>query len=169
MTTVKLIDGTEADSNSEAWRRDNERRLLSHAAMIPIAGCWIWLGAMGGNGYGSTWLTGRVVGAHRAAWLVWRGEIPSGKHVCHRCDVRQCINPDHLFLGTRTENMRDAVSKGRIGHHTARLTFKDAEAIRGSQARGVELAKRYGVSQNIICNIRSGRSYRRRHVLGDPS
>lgn len=163
---VTLIDGREVSSDSEAWRRRDADRLLSHVTMIPIAGCWVWIGAMDGRGgYGSAWLRGRVMGAHKAAYQTWVGDIPNGLHVCHRCDVRSCINPAHLFLGDRSQNMRDAASKGRIGHHCAKLTFEQAQAIRASKARGVDLARDYGVSQNIICNLRAGRYYRRAHAL----
>lgn len=142
------------------------QRLMRSVSMVPIAGCWLWTGAMKSNGYGDTWLRDRVVSAHRAMFELHFGPIPIGKHVCHRCDVRACVNPQHLFLGTRADNMRDAAAKGRIGHHCAKLSFDDAEAIRASSARGADLSRRYGVSQNVICNIRAGRSYRRRHALG---
>lgn len=165
MTTVTLIDGRQVDTASEYWRRRDAERLLSRVSMIPIAGCWIWTGAIAQGGYASVWLRGRVVGAHKAAYLTWIGDIPAGKNVCHRCDVRCCINPYHLFLGDQFENMRDAALKGRIGHHCAKLTFEQAQEIRSSQGRGVDIARQYGVSQNILCNLRAGRSYRRHHAL----
>lgn len=143
------------------------KRLMRNVSMVPIAGCWLWTGAMKSNGYGDTWLHGRVVSAHRAMFELHFGAIPIGKDVCHRCDVRACVNPHHLFLGSRADNMRDAAKKGRLGHQCAKLSFDDAEAIRASSERGIDISRRYGVTQNVICNIRAGRYYRRRHALGN--
>ena len=74
----------------------------------PNTGCWLWLGFISPDGYGT-----RL--AHRRAWELARGPIPDGMLVCHRCDVRHCVNPDHLFLGTHLDNMRDMIRKGRGG------------------------------------------------------
>lgn len=82
----------------------------------PNSGCWLWLGPVKigrRQGYGQFTLEGKTVGAHRAAWRLFRGTIPDGLFVCHKCDVRTCVNPDHLFLGTHVDNMVDMESKGR--------------------------------------------------------
>lgn len=77
-------------------------------------GCWLWQGFIHAMGYGDACYRGKNHRVHRAMWIVTRGAIPSGMHVCHTCDVRHCINPDHLWLGTNRENIRDAAAKGRI-------------------------------------------------------
>lgn len=140
-------------------------RLMKKVVQIPIAGCWVWTGAIKDNGYGDAWLNGRVTGAHRAMFELHHGPIAAGLHICHRCDVRCCVNPHHLFAGTRHENMRDASAKGRIGHHCAKLSDAQADEIRRSGAKGVDLARRFGVSQNIISRLRSGDSYRSPRAL----
>lgn len=81
-------------------------------------GCWIWTGHVTRNGYGSIGVTfnrgrARYIGAHRASWMAFRGEIAAGLCVCHHCDVPLCVNPDHLFLGTLKDNTRDMIAKGR--------------------------------------------------------
>lgn len=78
----------------------------------PNTGCWLWLGGTQKAGYGFFKYAGEVT-AHRSAWRLYRGDIPYGLHVLHRCDVRQCVNPEHLFLGTQSDNMKDMAAKGR--------------------------------------------------------
>jgi hypothetical protein len=80
---------------------------------VPESGCWLWLGSVSAFGHGWFW-TGKVNDwAHRWSWRLFRGEIPEGMCVLHRCDVASCVNPAHLFLGTMAENVYDMVSKGR--------------------------------------------------------
>jgi hypothetical protein len=81
--------------------------------------CWLWTGYVQSNGYAKTWYQGRVQWAHRIAWQEANGPIPEGMFVCHRCDVRRCVRPDHLFLGTQRDNMQDAVAKGRTAKGAA--------------------------------------------------
>lgn len=75
--------------------------------------CWLWL-ASGADGYGSFMVKGKYWRVHRWAYERFVGSIPNGLFVCHKCDVRNCVNPAHLFLGTNTDNMRDASRKGRL-------------------------------------------------------
>lgn len=80
----------------------------------PNSGCWLWTGALTGQrGYGSMYADGKHVTAHRISYLLHKGNIEDGLDICHTCDVCPCVNPDHLFKGTRAENMQDCVAKGR--------------------------------------------------------
>lgn len=83
---------------------------------IPEAGCWVWVNALDGVGYGSfrDQNKGTTKRAHRAAYEAYYGPIPDGAWVLHRCDNRACCNPHHLFLGSRRDNIDDAVKKGRL-------------------------------------------------------
>jgi hypothetical protein len=79
-------------------------------------GCWLWNGASTGGkcgGYGELKVSGKVVYAHRYAWLLTHGSLPENLEVAHRCDNRKCCRPDHLFLATHVENMHDMIKKGR--------------------------------------------------------
>ena len=80
---------------------------------ITESGCWIWMAGRFDTGYGSFWLNGTDVRAHRVAYELYVGAIPEGMWVLHRCDIRECVNPDHLFLGTHQDNMDDMARKGR--------------------------------------------------------
>lgn len=84
----------------------------------PNSGCWLWTGNCYPNGYGQISINYKSCLAHRYSWTVKYGAIPDGLWVLHRCDVKKCVNPDHLFLGTNSDNQKDAIAKGiKIGLH----------------------------------------------------
>lgn len=86
---------------------------MDRVEMVPFSGCWYWAGATNGR-YGKLKLAGRLEYAHRVSYQTHYGPVPEGLMVLHRCDEPLCVNPDHLFLGTQTENMRDCIAKGRF-------------------------------------------------------
>lgn len=100
-------------------RKDPQERLLSLCIPEPNSGCWLWLGAIATSGYGRIGVGYKNEGtrgtdqAHRVAYKMFIGPIPNGADVCHQCDNRICINPDHLFVGTRQDNVDDMMRKER--------------------------------------------------------
>jgi len=82
--------------------------------------CWIWMGSVMGRGYGQAYWHGHCIGAHRVAWELTNGPIPSGMCVCHMCDNPPCCNPAHLFLGSQKDNMQDGIRKGRVNNEEHR-------------------------------------------------
>jgi hypothetical protein len=106
-------------------------------------GCWLWTGAINPKGYAKMRFEGRAVDAHRVSWNLHRGSIPDGLFVLHRCDVRHCVNPEHLFLGTHQDNMDDMQAKGRHRcnpttgeRHWSRLRPKDFHESRAGERNG---------------------------------
>ena len=126
--------------------------------------CWEWTAALCDKGYGRFGIKRKVVSAHRLS-VILDGRDPTGLFVCHHCDNTKCVRPDHLFLGTQQDNMRDMLSKKR--NRTApnrpmqrRLIDVQIHEIRNSKMSQRELSRQYNVSQNTIFDIIHRHTYR---------
>ncbi len=100
---------------------------------IPVTetGCWLWIASYSTKGYGRIGFLGRSEKAHRISWMIAYGPVPEDKHVLHKCDTRCCVNPDHLFLGTNLDNIKDRDSKGRTARgERCRLSKRYKPTIR---------------------------------------
>jgi len=102
------------------WQRPPIQSRYIAKVTVGHDGCWGWVGSIDHFGYGQIQHEGKVQPAHRVSWVLARGPIPDGLCVLHRCDNPPCTNPEHLFLGTKKDNMMDAARKGRIARQIAR-------------------------------------------------
>lgn len=148
-----------------------------------VSGCWEWNGSKR-RGYGRTTAgsrtdgTRRTVSAHRLSYELHNGAIPDGYEVCHKCDNPSCINPDHLFVGTRQDNIDDRERKGRnvvfVGEEQPRtkLTKKAVKDARWERAyKGTSfqaLANKYGVSKKTMQNAINGVTWRCVSYMPEP-
>ncbi len=152
------------------WSKVNKDGPMAH---IPKLGkCWVWMASLN-SGYGQMQLSNprRVELAHRISWSLHFGNI--GKCVLHKCDNPRCVKPEHLFEGTRTENMTDKIAKGRqtIGEANgpSKLTTKQVHEIIQRRKKTGEyhrvIAKDYGVSRELVRDIVNGKAWR--HIKSD--
>ncbi len=147
--------------------REGLRQKLERKKTIDENGCWIWPEGIDTQGYGQMRVFGVLVRVSRISYQLYKGAITDGKFVCHTCDVRACINPAHLWLGTASDNMQDMIKKGRQrkadkrggNNSNARFTEEDVIYIRHSLLSASELAAIYNTRANTIKRIRSGQRW----------
>lgn len=168
----KLYVSGGSDRNAESHIAN---RLANGLDSAEDGQCWEWMRTISNRGYGKLTVKGRGAYAHRLAFELGSGSsIPDGVDVCHRCDNPRCINPSHLFIGSRSDNMKDCFQKGRSSvlaiessfpgerNPSAKLTSSDVVVIRELLTAGItqaEIALRFGVSQAQISNIKRGKSW----------
>lgn len=129
-------------------------RITSDKSMYKTEdGCWIWDGGTAGD-YGKVRFNGKTLSTHKASFITFNGEVPKGKWVCHSCDNPLCINPDHLFLGSPSDNRRDCVQKKRMAlgqdHKWAKLTNIQIDEVRKLKQEGMSY---YRLSRIFDCSV----------------
>ena len=146
------------DSFDEKWKLDK------------TTGCWMWTASINRDGYGQIGVNRKNTKAHRVSYELNKGPIPEGQCVCHTCDTPSCVNPDHLFLGTPSENVADMVEKGRLKDNSGRnnpaskLTEAKVLDIRARYAAGdttqAAIARRFGINASSVGHIVTRHTWR---------
>lgn len=135
--------------------------------------CWNWTGSHNrnkwGKRYGTIQMGEKNMLAHRVSYEIFKKAIPKGKIICHQCDNESCVNPDHLWIGTYSDNMQDMIQKGRgnflskENNVSSKLSNSDVEKIRELKIEGMmvkDIASLFKVSRQTIGNILHGRNWR---------
>jgi len=143
------------------------RFIQFNSNLCPAKGCWLWKPYRQSSGYGQIRCDGKMTLAHRLSWVAHNGPIPQGLRVLHKCHNRPCVNPDHLFLGTQKDIVKDPMAKQRMYWNLAhthsraprlrKLTDDDVRFIRKSDWKLRELADMFGCSITNISLIISGK------------
>jgi len=155
------------------YNRYNAPPLLSRY-VVDDNDCWIYQGEIGRHGYGVVTIGQRRDGdrrrvqAHRYFYESLRSAIPDGLFCCHKCDVRACVNPDHIFLGTQQDNISDMMAKGRNGltgakgerNGFAKIDAETAKLVKIAHGTNKDVAERFGITPSSAQAIRSGRNWR---------
>ena len=140
-----------------------KERIEQNVVRVPESGCWIWDGAVSSSGYGKLRSKYTQHTAHKVSYEVFKGPIQPGKYVCHHCDVRACVNPEHLFLGSPKENQQDMAKKMRHAYGdkngNSKLSEDQAKSIlsmRNSGKTKTSVGDAFGVSRVAVAKIWSG-------------
>lgn len=151
---------------SEVIYCSNQCYIEAKCRINEMTGCWEWVGTLDKNSYGQCSRDNERI-ASRLAYKTYKGSIPKGYSVCHKCDVTFCVNPNHLFLGTQKDNMQDMYSKRRNAkgesHGRSKLTEEQVLAIIHDTRKQTIIAAEYGIARGQICSIKSGKKWK--HVF----
>lgn len=157
---------------------------LKSASEISDNGCWNWKKTINSAGYGNVWFRGKLWVAHRVSFLIFRGEFNPNRMVCHTCDNRKCINPEHLFLGDAFQNCQDAIRKGRAkitvsrgeASPNAKLSWHVVGLIRKSSLGSHKLSQMLGLRRDLVVSVKNNRVWReetkhlpQKEVISTPS
>jgi hypothetical protein len=166
-----LKRGDVFDHGDRMVAQGNAEQRFHQKYSINENGCWIWIAGTRANSKGVAyprhWTDDKKsIGAHRFSFELINGQIPKGMYVCHKCDTPLCVNPNHLFIGTHHDNMRDMVLKkrsftgrGEAKKGRSKLTDEQAEEIKKINISQSKIAKLFNVSQSTISRIKRGESY----------
>lgn len=140
-------------------------RFLDKIKRAENSDCWIWTAGKHRNGYGNFSYKRKTQFAHRISYQIFKGSIPNGLHVLHKCDVRACVNPNHLFLGTHADNMADMINKGHLkipdnsGIRNGSNKLTEIEVYEIINLKGKlplqQIAKQFYVSTSLISQIQN--------------
>lgn len=143
--------------------QDTRDRFWAKVRKLPGDTCWEWTACIARDvGYGLFWNGERLVSAHRFSYLMEHGSIPDGLYVCHHCDNRRCVRPEHLYAADQSRNLLDCVKRGRHNpkrgeaSNLAKITEDDVRDIRARYARGerqAAIGRDYGIKQPTVSGI----------------
>lgn len=156
--------------NSELTKEEDFERLKKYYEKYVIKqdGCWDWKGITEHTGYAKLGIRPPIK-AHRASWIIHKGEIPKGLVVCHSCDNRKCTNPNHLWIGTHKENIQDRIKKGRCNTpkgtqlKVSKINEIEAKEIKILLKKGLtcaEISRQYEVNGKLISRIKNGETWK---------
>lgn len=132
-------------------------------------GCWIFNGTISREGYGRFRLGNKLMSAHRAAWILTHGSVPSNLLICHSCDNRRCVNPKHLFIGTAKDNVIDKITKHREYYlrgeqlPQTKLNSSDVLLIKSLLLNNIKqnvIAQYFNITQSVISRIKNNKTWR---------
>lgn len=156
----RLIEILQQKANKEII---NDIKRLFLSKVLNNGRCWEWNGSISEKGYGHFWYHRKRAYAHRVSYLLFKGEIPDNLFVLHDCDNPKCVNPDHLHLGTKKDNLREAIERNRhlVGelNPRAKLNTEKVKTIKQLLKQGktmVEISRMFRVKPNAIGSIKYG-------------
>lgn len=144
----------------------DQQFVLDNIVMLPETGCWLWYKSWTDTGYGQFHRNKKHSYAHRFAYTAFVGPVPDGLCVLHKCDTRSCVNPEHLLVGDKRDNILDAKAKSRLNpkkgssNYLAKLDEDKVIEIRSSTETNAALARKFAVDPSVISDVRRDKIWR---------